>query len=128
MEQHLRVLAILNIVLGALGVCIALVALIFFGGLAGIAGADHDSDAAVGAAVLGMIGGVAFLLIAAVSVPGLIAGIGLINFRPWARTLTLVVSAINLFSIPFGTALGIYGFWVLMKDETMALIKAKNPA
>jgi hypothetical protein len=128
MEQHIKVLATLNIVLGGLGICAALIDLIFFGGLAGVVSAQPDQDAEVGAAVLGLIGGIAFVLVAMISVPGLIAGIGLFNFRPWARTLALVVSAMNLFNIPFGTALGIYGFWVLMKDETTALIKAKNPA
>jgi hypothetical protein len=31
------------------------------------------------------------------------------------------MSALELFSIPFGTALGIYGFWVLLKPETEQL-------
>ena len=128
MEQHVRLLAILNIAMGALGVCTALIVLALFGGLAGVAGAQPNPDSHVGAAVLGMIGGLVFLFIVVVSVPGLIAGIGLLNFRPWAQTLTIIVSVLHLLNIPLGTALGIYGLWVLLKDEATALIRAKNPA
>jgi uncharacterized SAM-binding protein YcdF (DUF218 family) len=64
--------------------------------------------------------------VASLSAPGLIAGIGLLTFKPWASTLTIIVSALHLLNIPFGTALGIYGLWILLKDETKALIKAKN--
>jgi hypothetical protein len=128
MEQHIKILAVLNIVLGALGVIAALVILIFFGGLAGIAGTDPDWDADLGAAVLGLIGGVAFFIVMILSAPTLIAGIGLLNYSPWSKTLAMIVSALHLFNIPFGTALGIYGLWVLSKDETAALMKAKNAA
>src|SRR4030095_3541054 len=118
MEQHIKVLAVLNIVLGALGVLAALIILIFFGGLAHIANSDPDWDADLGAGVLGLIGGVAFFIVMVLSAPTLIAGIGLLNYKPWSKTLALIVSALHLFNIPFGTAHGIYGLWVLLKDET----------
>src|SRR5688572_11888076 len=128
MEQHIKIVSILNIILGALGLCIALFVLVFFGGLAGLAGSQADPEAEVGAAVLGAIGGIAALLVGALSAPGLIAGIGLLNYKPWAQTLTIIVSVLHLLNIPFGTALGIYGLWVFMKDETKAFFKAKNPS
>ena len=128
MEQHVKALAILNIVLGSLGVLVALLILIFFSGIAGIVLHDGDSDANVAVPILGLVGGVGALVVAALSLPSLIAGIGLLKFRPWAQTLTIAVSILNLIHIPFGTALGIYGLWVLFNDETKALIKAKNTA
>ena len=126
MEQHVKIVAILNIVLGALGLCIALVILVFFGGLAGVVIADEDPDAEQGAAVLGLIGTIGFFVVAVFSIPGLIGGIGLLKFRSWAQTLTIIVSVLNLLSIPFGTVVGVYGLWVLLNKETMALIKANN--
>jgi hypothetical protein len=122
-DQHVRVVAILNIVFGAIGVLIALGFLIFFGGLATLAGADHDPDGPVGAAVLGLVGGMIFLCIGLFSIPSIIAGYGLLHYRPWALTLTIVMSILNLISIPFGTALGIYGLWVLMNKDTKPLFK-----
>jgi hypothetical protein len=45
---------------------------------------------------------------------GIVAGIGLLNRVPWARTLTLVVAFLSLLSVPFGTAFGIYAIWVFL--------------
>jgi hypothetical protein len=126
MEQHVKIVAILNIVAGSLGILIALGVLLLFGGLAGLAGADNDSEGPIGAAVLAMVGGVAFFAIALPSVPSIIAGVGLLKFREWARVLGMVASVLHLFNIPIGTALGVYGLWVLSKDETRDLLKAKS--
>lgn len=35
----------------------------------------------------------------------------------WAKATLLVLGAVNLPSLPFGTALGIYTFWVLLKRK-----------
>jgi hypothetical protein len=43
---------------------------------------------------------------------------GLRRRRPWARLIGLLLAVLNLFFLPFGTALAIYAFWVLMSDET----------
>ena len=51
------------------------------------------------------------------SLPGIIAGVGLLKFRPWARIVTIVLSALNLMNIPFGTILGVYGLWVMLSDD-----------
>ena len=122
MDQHVKVVAILNIVFGVIGVLIALLVLVFFGGLAGIAGSDSDSDV-TGAAVLGLIGGVAFVFVVVFSVPCIIAGYGLLHFRPWALTLTVVLSILNLIDVPLGTALGIYSLWVVFNKDTKPLFR-----
>ena len=59
--------------------------------------------------------------------PSLIAGVGLLYFKPWARVLTIILSVIHLFSVPFGTALGIYGLWVLLQRETEPLFRRAMP-
>src|SRR5262245_8383435 len=126
MEQHVKTVAISNIVLGSLGVLVAVIILIIFGGVAGMVVHDGDPDAGSVVPILGLVGGVGALLVAALSVPSVIAGVGLLHFRPWAQTLTIAVSILNLVHVPFGTAVGVYGLWVLFQDETKALFKAKN--
>ena len=126
MEQHVKMVGILNIVLGGLGVLVALFMLVFFGGLAGLVASDQDPDAAVGVAALGMVGGVAFFAIAIFSVPSIIAGVGLLKFKEWARVLGIVMSVLHLLNVPLGTALGVYGLWTLTKDETRNLLKEKS--
>jgi hypothetical protein len=60
-----------------------------------------------------------------ISIPtvNIIAGIGLLKYREWARILTLVLSAFMLIGFPFGTAIGIYAFWVLLSSEGSASYK-----
>jgi hypothetical protein len=122
MQQNVKILAILHIVLGGLGVLAAIIMMAVFGGLAGLVNfTDSSQDGAVGSAVLGVVGGVITLFILLVSLPGLIAGIGLLSFQPWARILTIILSILELPGIPFHTALGIYGLWVLLSTEGTTL-------
>ena len=58
------------------------------------------------------------LLFMAGGILGIIAGWGLLDRQPWARTLAIVLGVINLIHIPFGTALGIYTLWVLLPAES----------
>ena len=60
---------------------------------------------------------------ASVSLPGLIAGIGLLNFRSWARILAIVISVLDLIHVPFGTALGVYGLWVPLSQGSERLFR-----
>ena len=51
------------------------------------------------------------------------AGYGLLHREPWARIMSIVLAFFALFSVPFGTALGIYTLWVLLpaaSDEEYA--------
>ncbi len=124
MDTHVRVLAALYIVLGALGALVGLGLLLLFGGVAGIVGVTavpHDPDALVAVPVLTIIGGILCLLLLVLSVPGIITGIGLLKYRPWARVLGIVLSAIELLNVPIGTAIGVYGLWVLLSAQTEPL-------
>lgn len=79
-----------------------------------------DPTAAI---VLGGIGTAIAGLILALSLPGLIAGLGLLQLRSWARTLSIVLSGLSLFSVPFGTILGVVGLYVLLQDEVQDLFE-----
>ncbi len=56
------------------------------------------------------------------SIPGLIAGFGLIRRRPWARILGIVMSIFNLFTFPHGTAIGVYSMIVLFDQDSVRLL------
>ena len=124
MATHVKTLGILHIVFGALGILFGLILFIFFGGLAAFVGMANPGDEAVLAIpILGGIGSLVFIVLLVLSLPGLIVGIGLLQFRPWARVLGIVVSALHLLNVPFGTALGVYGLWVLLSSETERLFR-----
>ena len=127
MQTHLKVLAILHIVFGVLGVLIGLGVFAMFGGIAGIIQLDHDPDAAFVVPMMGAIGALVLICALVLSVPGVIAGFGLLSFQPWARILTIVLSILHLVNIPFGTALGIYGLWALFSTDGARLF-GQGPA
>ena len=128
MQQHVKILGWLHIAFGILGILLGVVGLAIFGGLVGlIAATDQSADKATGMAVLGAIGVFVLIVALVLSVPGLIAGVGLLGFRPWARLLGIIISALDLLHVPFGTALGIYGLWVLLSPEGEALFRRTVP-
>jgi hypothetical protein len=122
MRDHVKILGILSMVLGGLGLVVALGVFALFGGLAGAAGVSNSgNDGLAGAGVLAAIGLFLAGVIAVISLPQLLGGWGLINYKPWARVLMIVVSVVSLLHVPLGTALGVYGLWVLFNDETKYL-------
>jgi hypothetical protein len=125
MRDHVKIIGVLNIIFGCLGVLLGIAILTIFGGaatLAGFVASDRDFTAAV--PILAAIGtGIAVFLFV-VSAPSIIGGWGLMKFRPWARILMIILSAIELLHFPLGTALGIYGLVVLLNDETRRLFES----
>ena len=122
MDTHVKVVAVLFLVFGGLGVLGALGLMAVFGGAAGIVGmAGEGEEAAAAIPIIGITGTMltAFLLV--ISLPGVIAGFGLLAYKPWARILGIVLAAINLINIPFGTILGVYGLWVLLHKDSERL-------
>ena len=112
-NKHITILSVLMIVYDSL---IFLVAIGFLKGFTFIGNLVNDQTAST---VLSYVGtGIGSLLLI-ISIPGIISGIGLAFRKSWSRILCLIVCAIKLLNLPFGTALGIYGFWVLMQDESI---------
>lgn len=122
MQQHVKILAVLHIVLSGLGILFGMIALLVLGGLGSfIAMAGESPENWATGGFFHLLGVLAMLVIFCISVPGMIAGIGLLNYQPWARILTIIISAIELPAFPLHTALGIYGLWVLLSNEGTAL-------
>lgn len=125
MESHVKVFAILNVAWGGLGVLTGLGMLFFFGVLGSVAGvaglSDREPDALAAMSLMALVGAFLFVLLIVLSLPSLLAGIGLLQLRTWGRVLGIVVSIIDLMHFPFGTALGVYGLWVLLQPESEVL-------
>jgi hypothetical protein len=128
MEQHIKILGILNIVWGAIGALGGVVILMIFGGAYGIVGAvaHQKPEASIALPFIAIVGGVIALLLLVFSAPSIVAGVGLIFFKPWARILAIVVSILHLLNIPLGTVLGIYGLWVLFSPGSESLFMSNS--
>ena len=85
-----------------------------------MAGSSGDPDAGAVTAITAMIGllmGGLFLLIA---LANLIVGWGLWRQRGWARTGALALAFLRLINIPLGTLIGGLIIWYLLRDEVKA--------
>jgi zinc-ribbon domain len=111
--RHVQTLAILWIIVGGFWL-IPSVVMMVLGTVAHIFIPFSDAvGRTLGPAVLHLIG-FGFLFVAAAA---FMAGWGLLQRRPWARTLTIVLGILALFHPPFATALGIYTLWVLLPSD-----------
>lgn len=130
MEQHIKILGVLNIVWGAIGALGGIVILMIFGGAYGIVETvvGHDPDAFIALPIIAIIGGAISILLLLLSIPAIIIGIGLVMLKSWARILAIIISALHLLNFPIGTALGIYGLWVLLSQESLRCFSAKQTA
>ena len=124
MQTHVKVLAVLFLVFGAFFVLLALFAPFLTSFLAGIVGSSGEDSAATGAAVLGLVGMMATVFLLICAVPSIACGLGLLSRKPWARILGIILAALGLIKIPFGTIFGIYALWVFFNKETEALFAA----
>jgi hypothetical protein len=128
MDTHVKAVAWIYIVLGVLGVLAALLMLVIFGGIAGFVSSQApNTEARDAAPILGIIGGVLFFVIAIISLPSILAGWGLLNFKEWARILTIILAILHLFGFPIGTAIGVYSLWVLFNQQTLPLFRGVQP-
>ena len=118
MKQHVSFVGALHIGFGILGLLGALTVFIIFNFAQGFAEVEAE---ALASEILSFLGGTISLVIMFFASLGIIGGIGLLSYKPWARILVMIVSAVNCLNIPIGTAKGVYSIWVLMQKETMEL-------
>ena len=115
MNKHVTILGILFISFG----CLLCVGGIVVNLAVPMAGSISGNDVAI--RITSIIGDTLGTLLVILSMPSIIGGIGLLKRKYWARILILILCFLSLLSIPFGTALGIYGIWILLKSETVEI-------
>jgi len=116
MKKHVTVVGALQIGFSILGLMIAVAIFVSLTFARGFAGDDN-----AGQVVLKFLSISLPLLFGFLSTVGLVGGVGLLVYKPWARYLVIVVNAIGCINIPFGTAKGVYSIWVLIQDDTVKL-------
>lgn len=127
MQVHVKLLAALLLALSAVGLLIGLVILIGIGGAIGAAGASGDPEAAPAIPIIGIVGMAVVVFAGLLGLPGLVAGVGLLYFKPWARVLGIVLLVVvSLVGFPWLTILGAYGLWVLLSKNTEHLFAATS--
>ena len=111
MRTHIKVVAIINIILGGLHV---------LGALAGILGGTIGSlfSGQLFGAIAGVAGSIVFgVIFGCLALIRVMAGFGLTKGAQWARLTIIVLSVLGLLSFPIGTIFGVYSLWVLLSSE-----------
>ncbi len=121
MDRHITILGVLHIANSALGIIAAIIVFTIVTG-AGIISGDLEAMT-----ITAIVGSSIALFLLVLSLPGIIGGIGLLQHRPWARILVLVVGFLDLLNIPIGTVLGVYTIWALLKEDTAPLFEGERP-
>jgi hypothetical protein len=116
MKKHVTLVGSIHIGFGVLGLMAAVAVLIALSFARAFVGNDD-----VAQTVLRFLSVSIPILIGSLSTLGLIAGISLLVYRPWARYVIIIISILDCLNIPIGTAIGIYSIWVLIQDDTVKL-------
>ena len=131
-QRHVHLLAILWLAFSAFNTLGGLVLLILgnvlFPHLHEMRDVPPDVPAGFLTALFSTLG----ILILAKAAFGFLAGWGLLQREPWARTIAIVLAFISLFTnIPVGTAMGVYTMWVLLpaaSEQEYGSLVAARPA
>lgn len=120
MHSHLRLLGVLQLTWGAIGLLLGAATLLLAVGALAIGLMDTGDRVAAGVTAL------TFGVFAAALIVGgganAWAGRALRRGEPAGRSAVLWLSVPNLFVLPFGTALSVYALWVLLHNESRATL------
>ncbi len=126
MEQHVRIIGILDIAFGILGVIGGVIMMIaFIVGGAGLSTSGEQGAGGAGAALAGT-GLIVGLIVIALSGFEIYVGSKLQQYRPWARIVQIIFGVLSLPGFPIGTALGIYYLWAMLNKDTASLFEEKT--
>jgi hypothetical protein len=116
-----NLLGILHLVWGGMGLLLGASLLILAAGAAAIAWTTTNEPMTAGFTAALFI-----LFAAALAAAGLSnawAGRAIRQHRSAGRLAALGLAALNVFVLPFGTALAIYGFWVLLNNDARQIFE-----
>jgi len=108
-ERHIRILGVIYIAFGALGILAALLLLVGFTS-AGLWSENRETFLISASAVAAVA-----IYLVLISTLAIIGGEGLLRRRSWARVLVIVLACLYLPHFPLGTAVGIYALWALTR-------------
>jgi hypothetical protein len=119
MRPHLRLLGVLQLTWGVIGLLLGMALLLLAVGALAIGVMDNGDR--VGAGVTAFTFGIFAAALLAGGAANAWAGRALRRQEAAGRSAVLWLSVVNLFLLPFGTALGIYAWWVLLHAEARAV-------
>ena len=124
MRPHLTLLGILQLVWGSIGLLLGVSTLMLAIGAVAI-GLTSPIDG-FSAAATAVVFAVVSLVLLLGGLANAWAGAAIRRGQPAGRLAALGLAVPNLFVLPFGTALGVYAFWVLLHEESRKIFVETN--
>lgn len=121
MPSHLHLLWVLQVVWGGIGLLLGVSTVMLAVAAAAIGVTTGGDEVAAGITAVAFL--VCAVLLLAAGAANAWAGRAMKRRLPNGRLATLALAVPNLFILPFGTALGVYAFWVLLHDETRSMFE-----
>ena len=121
-STHKRTLGILHIVYGTFNALIfVFIGVIITTFLPFIGEAIIEEEGPEAALLLEMIANIIRIIFTFVfllsALPSIIGGIGLVQNKSWGLIVSLIAGCVSIFSVPFGTALGVYSIYVFVENN-----------
>ena len=114
MESHIRAIGLLNILVGALGLLVAVTFFLLFNGASYFSAELQGFATAAVMAVMGVL-----------ALPMILVGIALLQFRPWARMAGVILAAFSFLHFPLGSMLAAYELSVLLSTDADRLFNPR---
>ena len=125
MKRHVEFLSTLYLAWGAIFALVAIAGFALAGGAFAIA--QSTGPVRFGSEMAARLTGVTITIISLIALVWaalhLVVGRQLKKFRPSARLMALGLALGNVILFPFGSALGAYALWTLLKDEGRRLFE-----
>ena len=121
MATHVKIIAVLFFIAGAMMLLGAMFSSLLAGALAGLIGSTGEEGSGFAAAALSLGGLALTITLIVFAIPSLLCGWGLLTFKKWARVLAIILGAIGLLKFPVGTLFGVYVLVIMFRKDTEAL-------
>ncbi len=123
MEQHVKIIGIIDIVFGILAIIGGIITVLMSMVGAATLGAQGVENGAEGAAFIvtfGIFFGTVFITMGALQI---LVGVKLRARKSWARIVQIIFGIMSLGGFPVGTAFGVYVLWAMFNQDTAALFE-----
>lgn len=128
MKRHVDFLATLYLAWGAIFALVSIAGFALAAGAFAIAGST--GPVRFGSEMAARFTGVTIVVVSLIAlvwaILHLVVGRQLKRMRPSARLMSIGLSVGNMILLPFGTALGAYSLWVLLKDDGRKLFEPNS--
>jgi len=123
-ESHVDLVGVLFMVWGALTILIGASTLALGMAAASLISAAADAGRGQFAASLTAATFTVFALLAMLwGGVHVMVGVQIRRRRHWARNGAILLSSVDLLLLPYGTALGVYALWILLREEAKRLFE-----